>query len=292
MNQILLKINNFKKDFDVEIEEYLKSLRRIVDSDILYSSIDYALNSSAKRLRPFLVYQIYNMKKKILKSSDIQKFALGLELIHTYTLIHDDMPCIDNDELRHGKLTQHKRFGEGVAMLTGDALLAEGTRIFSTMSLTKKSMLAQRCALENIGIKIVDGQVQDFRNESLNINTLMQIYTLKTSTLFVASIKGAAILLNFSKKKIKKLEEYANSIGILFQISDDIIGKNQSKEETGKSENINENEKRVTIYDFIKEEDIKYLVNDYRNKALNAIEKFKNAENLKEIVEYIISRIK
>lgn len=292
MNQILLKINNFKKDFDVEIEEYLKSLRRIVDSDILYSSIDYALNSSAKRLRPFLVYQIYNMKKKILKGSDIQKFALGLELIHTYTLIHDDMPCIDNDELRHGKLTQHKRFGEGVAMLTGDALLAEGTRIFSTMSLTKKSMLAQRCALENIGIKIVDGQVQDFRNESLNINTLMQIYTLKTSTLFVASIKGAAILLNFSKKKIKKLEEYANSIGILFQISDDIIGKNQSKEETGKSENINENEKRVTIYDFIKEEDIKYLVNDYRNKALNAIEKFKNAENLKEIVEYIISRIK
>lgn len=292
MNQILLKINNFKKDFDVEIEEYLKSLRRIVDSDILYSSIDYALNSSAKRLRPFLVYQIYNMKKKILKGSDIQKFALGLELIHTYTLIHDDMPCIDNDELRHGKLTQHKRFGEGVAMLTGDALLAEGTRIFSTMSLTKKSMLAQRCALENIGIKIVDGQVQDFRNESLNINTLMQIYTLKTSALFVASIKGAAILLNFSKKKIKKLEEYANSIGILFQISDDIIGKNQSKEETGKSENINENEKRVTIYDFIKEEDIKYLVNDYRNKALNAIEKFKNAENLKEIVEYIISRIK
>lgn len=292
MNQILLKINDFKKDFDNEIQEYLKKLRRTVDSDILYSSIDYALNSTGKRLRPFLVYQIYNMKKSIVRFEDISKFALALEIIHTYTLIHDDMPCIDNDELRHGKLTQHKKFGEGVAMLTGDALLAEGARVLSSMSLTRRSFLAQRCALENVGLKIVDGQVQDFRNEPLNLKALLEIYSLKTSKLFVAAIKGTAILLNFSKKNVEKLEEYAEAIGILFQISDDIISKNQSSSETGKSEKLLEEQKRVNIYDFVKEEDIKFLINDYRNKALNAIEHFKNAQNLRDLVEYVISRTK
>lgn len=292
MNQILLKINDFKKDFDNEIQEYLKKLRRTVDSDILYSSIDYALNSTGKRLRPFLVYQIYNMKKSIVRFEDISKFALALEIIHTYTLIHDDMPCIDNDELRHGKLTQHKKFGEGVAMLTGDALLAEGARVLSSMSLTRRSFLAQRCALENVGLKIVDGQVQDFRNEPLNLKALLEIYSLKTSKLFVAAIKGTAILLSFSKKNVEKLEEYAEAIGILFQISDDIISKNQSSSETGKSEKLLEEQKRVNIYDFVKEEDIKFLINDYRNKALNAIEHFKNAQNLRDLVEYVISRTK
>jgi geranylgeranyl diphosphate synthase type II len=157
--------------------------------------------------------------------------AAGIELIHTFSLVHDDLPCMDNDDYRRGQLTNHKVFGEAMAILTGDALLVLGLdfvcRNAQVEGVNRSAVLATlQNILEMLGTqKMLGGQVDDisWQNEEGNSNFIESIYIRKTSALICAALKTGALLLDANQEQIEALEKYGEKIGLAFQITDDLI---------------------------------------------------------------------
>lgn len=214
------KINNLIKEIEKYLDRYLPSEKE--PPSVLHRAMRYSVFSGGKRLRPLIVLlvgEILGLDKK-----KLMPFACGIELIHNFSLIHDDLPAMDNDDYRRGKLTCHKKFGEDIAILAGDALIALG---FKLISQTKIPSLVEYVA-DAIGSKgMAGGQVLDmiYKNRKVSKNIKKQLDEKKTGKLFEVCFSGPCYFKKVPSEKKKLLEKIARNFGVAFQIRDDIEDK-------------------------------------------------------------------
>jgi geranylgeranyl diphosphate synthase type II len=207
---------------------------------IIYESMKYSILSGGKRLRPSLLYATYNLFMEDMTYTI--DFACALEMIHTFSLIHDDLPCIDNDDYRRGKLSNHKVYGEAMAVLAGDALLNKAYEImiddiiisrYSQDKITALKEISGACGTNGM----LTGEVVDILSEGkhINLETLKYMHKNKTGALIKAAARVGAILGGASDEQLSVITEYAESIGLAFQIKDDILSEIGDETKLGKT---------------------------------------------------------
>lgn len=222
------KYKEYVDSFETFLKKYFNSLSG-VEPGIL-EAVKYSLFSGGKRVRPVIMLAVYELCGG--KEKEIYNFAAAIEMIHTYSLIHDDLPCMDNDFIRRGKPCNHVVYGENMALLAGDALL---TCAFEVASDALSGRVSSEKILKSINILskyagmagMISGQCFDLKWDckSKSKDELLKIYTLKTAKLIAASAKIGAILSGASDEKVNLAEKFGENIGICFQLVDDIIDK-------------------------------------------------------------------
>lgn len=260
----------------------------------LYESMRYSLTAGGKRFRPVL-----HLETVRLLQGDIEKYidsACALEYIHTYSLIHDDLPAIDNDDYRRGKPTNHKCFGEDIAILAGDALLNQAFEIlFNKIELDPSisNIRGAKLIAENAGSKgLIAGQILDIQSgsEEIDPNTLLYIHQKKTGALIEAAILSAAYMMEATSEEIDALKKYALHLGIAFQIADDILDVTGSFEVLGKpigSDAENQKSTFVTCYGV---EESKKILEQNVQEAIYALNIFSEKKFLEELASYVATR--
>ena len=216
-------INQKIERIDANLEKYLK----IKYPEKIYEAIRYSVFAGGKRMRPLLLLSVC----EALGGSEekAMPFACALEMIHTYSLIHDDLPCMDDDDYRRGKLTNHKVYGEAMAVLAGDALLNLAYEIMSAAcfeNFSEKSIKAMFLIAKSAGVEgMVGGQVADVLSETKNIgfDELMYIHSHKTAAIISSAVMAGAVIADVSDADLLNLEEFAQLFGVAFQIKDDIL---------------------------------------------------------------------
>jgi geranylgeranyl diphosphate synthase, type II len=293
---------NFKEKqlYFVEIiEEYLsKSI--IIENPYfpkLKEAMQYSLMAGGKRLRPVLALATADMFGIGLQ--EVLAYACSIEMIHTYSLIHDDLPAMDNDDYRRGKLTNHKVFGEAMAILAGDALLNlayENMLKDALASDNSRKLKAISIIAEYAGaLGMIGGQVIDLDSEgkskSVDSDRLKDMHRLKTGALIKAPVESAAIICGANDKELKLLSSYAANLGLAFQIKDDILDVEGSIEDMGKSpgsDALCEKSTYVTMYGLDKS---KKLLEAVTNEGVSFLETFDvKAQFLKELALSLVSR--
>lgn len=261
---------------------------------IIFEAMRYSLFAGGKRLRPILLMAAADAIGG--KGSNYLNVACGLEMIHTYSLIHDDLPAMDDDDYRRGKLTNHKVFGEGIAILAGDGLL---TAAFATM-LSQPNVQAD-ILLKVVGeissaagaLGMIGGQVMDLTSEGerLDITTLTRMHQAKTGALFKASVRAGAQLAGADEEKVVALTEYAEQYGLAFQITDDVLDMTGTQEKIGKpvgSDVKNHKATYVTLYSL---EKARQMSKEAVNNALLSLKEFGDeADILRELVKALLTR--
>lgn len=239
-----MSINNYKEYIEKHLNDYFK----VTDGydEIIYDSMKYSLNLGGKRLRPTLMIMTYKLYKD--DSENILPLAVALEMIHTYSLIHDDLPCMDNDDLRRGKPTNHKVYGDSIATLAGDGLLNEAMNIMFDFSLKngKKALEASSLISHSSSCEgMIGGQVVDIISEDKNttIDELLYMHSKKTGALIKAAVLSGAIMGDASENDIKLLDVYGEKLGLAFQIIDDILDVVGDENVLGKSQSDGDNNK-------------------------------------------------
>lgn len=268
--------------------------RTPVLDDTLHASMAYSLMAGGKRLRPVLL-----MAAADAVGADGTKFlpvACALEMIHTYSLIHDDLPAMDNDDLRRGKPTNHVVYGEGIAILAGDALLT----LAFTVILRQKAVPAE--ALLRVVDEIsraagaegmVGGQVLDLEaeNRQISMEELRRVHTGKTGALFRAALRSGAILAGASEEQLSALTAYADHFGLAFQITDDILDVIGNAEEIGKPVGSDEKNHKSTYVTLTSLEMAQELARRTVAEAEAALSAFgQEAAFLRELVAYLVNR--
>ena len=217
------------------IEKYLKFyLDSLHIPGVLHEAMNYSLSAGGKRLRPFLSVAVCNMLGK--PKELIMPYACALEFVHTFSLIHDDLPALDNDDLRRGRPSCHKAFREDIAILAGDALNTDAFSLLFEFGEGNIKRAGRYFAKAVGGRGMVLGQIYDctIPEKERTAEKLDFINYYKTSELFIAATAGAAAWLDASEKEVKALEEFASEVGIAFQISDDILDITSTTEKLGK----------------------------------------------------------
>ncbi len=293
----------------MKLEPYLKKKQEIVDRFLksflsakktnsgcpkkLYKAMEYSLMAGGKKVRPILTIASYEAAGG--RSKNIVPVAASLELIHTYSLIHDDLPAMDNDDFRRNKPTNHRVFGEAVAILAGDALLTEAFGIIASTPVKPEILikiineLTQACGTKGM----VGGQTADiiFEDKKISEKDLYYIHTHKTGALIRASILIGAIMAEAPSKMLHALSKYGEKTGLAFQIVDDILDVIGTKEELGKSTGSDIMKGKNTYPSLYGLEKSKIKAKKLIHDSLKAIENLdKKAEPLREIAKYILSR--
>lgn len=262
----------------------------------LAKSMNYSLMAGGKRLRPILV-----MAAADAVGADGEKFlhlATSIEMIHTYSLIHDDLPAMDNDDYRRGKLTNHKVFGDGIAVLAGDALLTLAFEVIAdspNVDTEKKLKVIKEMSHAAGAEGMVGGQVIDLESEGkkINMDTLRKMHSAKTGALFCAAIRSGAILGGATDKQLADLTQYARQFGLAFQITDDILDVTGDEASIGKPVGSDEKNHKSTYVTLGSLESARELAQTAVDEAKKALADFgKEADFLRELVDYLISRKK
>jgi geranylgeranyl diphosphate synthase type II len=231
---------------------YLKERRKLVERALdrclpaatvrpatIHRAMRYSLLAGGKRLRPILMLAAAeSCGAKDL--ANILPAACAVELIHTYSLVHDDLPCMDDDDLRRGRPTSHKVFGEGIAVLTGDALLTRAFGLLATVKPAKRYPLSQLLAEMEAAagsLQLIAGQVADLEAEGkkLSIRDVRFIHERKTAAMIVLSLRLGAMIAGATPRQLKALTDFGASLGLAFQILDDILDVTATSEQLGKS---------------------------------------------------------
>jgi len=231
-------LENKKNIIDKALDEYLPSEEK--SPSIIHKAMRYSVFGGGKRIRPILTLVTAELFGK--DSESVIKAACGIELIHTFSLIHDDLPSIDNDDFRRGKPSNHKVFGEAIALLAGDALLVSGFDLIIKNSevkeIKKQSILKiiKETSFYTGTENMLGGQVEDvaLKNEDVTKEDLINLYMKKTAALICLSIRAGAILSEAKKRQLKALTKYGKNIGLAFQIVDDMLDIMQDQRDTGK----------------------------------------------------------
>ena len=295
------------------LREYLEEKKKIVEDSLiellenyrgkypkkLAEAMEYAVMNGGKRIRPILMYMICDLfEKNNCKSYDkIKEIANALEFIHCYSLVHDDLPAMDNDDYRRGKLTVHKRYNEAIGVLVGDVLLTEAFGIIAnSKSLGDKNKVEIISKLSEYAgfFGMVGGQFVDMESENkkVEIDTLKYIHAHKTGKLLTAAIELPMIALDIEGEKREKMVEYSKLLGIAFQIKDDILDIEGNFEEIGKKSNDVQNEK-TTYPSIFGLEKSKKLLQEYLEKAKKTIEdEFEGNQLFLELTDYFGNRKK
>ena len=295
------------------LREYLEEKKKIVEDSLiellanyrnkypekLAEAMEYAVMNGGKRIRPVLMYMICDLfEKNNYKSYEkIKEIAAALEFIHCYSLVHDDLPAMDNDDYRRGKLTVHKKYNEAIGVLVGDVLLTEAFGIIAnSKSLGDKNKVEIISKLSEYAgfFGMVGGQFVDMESENkkVEIDTLKYIHAHKTGKLLTAAIELPMIALNIESEKREKMVEYSKLLGIAFQIKDDILDIEGNFEEIGKKSNDVQNEK-TTYPSIFGLEKSKKLLQEYLEKAKKIIEdEFEGDQLFLELTDYFGNRKK
>ena len=272
------------KDFQVYLKEKTdffetelkKELEELSYPETIAKGMEYAVLNGGKRLRPFLLFATLDLLNEDISKG--VKSAIALEMIHSYSLVHDDLPALDNDDYRRGKLTTHKVFGEAEGILIGDSLL---TYAFYVLSQKNLELLSSEQIVniisktsEYAGINgMIGGQMIDIESENkkIDLETLKYIHSHKTGKLIKLPIEIACIIANVEKDKKEVLEEYANLIGLAFQVKDDILDVEGTFEELGKPVGSDIDLHKATYPSILGMEESKKILNDTVEKAKKII---------------------
>ena len=261
-------------------------------------AMNYSVTAGGKRLRPMLMQETYKLFGG--EGTEIEPFMAAMEMIHTHSLIHDDLPAIDNDDYRRGRLTTHKVYGEAMGVLGGVALLNYAYEVmlgaFDLASDPQKVIRACRIMAQKTGIYgMLGGQSVDVENDGrpMNKELLDYIYKNKTSALIEAAMMCGAVLAGASDEEIRKTEQAAESIGIAFQIQDDILDVTSTSEELGKPVHSDEKNNKVTYVTLMGLEKAAQQVEELSDRAAAILESLeKKNEFLCLLVRQLVSRRK
>ena len=294
----------------MNFKRYLQSRQRLVEEALqrwvpqedtfppeVHKAMRYSLFAGGKRLRPILALAAAEAVGG--SREDALPLACALELIHTYSLIHDDLPAMDNDDLRRGKPTSHKMFGEALAILTGDALLTEAFFLLARPDLMKRVPPRRRLraiwevarAAGSLGM--VGGQTMDIlcQGKEVGKELLEYIHTHKTGALIAAAVSGGAIIGGASSREYKALSKYGKKLGLAFQIIDDLLDIQGNVNQMGKAVHKDNILKKVTYPAFLGLQESKRLAQNLIAEAILYLQIFdKRADPLRELAKYIIKR--
>ncbi|MFS0751485.1 polyprenyl synthetase family protein [Oceanobacillus sp. 1P07AA] len=260
----------------------------------LKDSMLYSLEAGGKRLRPILMFASYEVYGKTLDK--VMSSAVALEMIHTYSLIHDDLPAMDDDDYRRGKLTNHKQFNEATAILAGDALLTYSFQLISSDELLSSEEKVQliRILSEASGPSgMVAGQILDMEAEkqAVSLNEMEEIHALKTGELIRFAIFAGAYLGGASDNQLKHLTDYAYYLGLIFQVQDDILDITGDASKIGKPVGSDELNEKSTYPKLLGLDGAIEQKNHYVDKAFNSLQ-LAGAEDslLTELTKYFSER--
>lgn len=292
------------------LSEYLKSRQEIINRSLkeiipsektfpstIHRSMRYSLMAGGKRLRPILA--IASAESVGGKMKEVLPLACAIEMIHTYSLIHDDLPAMDNDDLRRGMPTSHKVFGEGIAVLAGDALLTHAFIIMSDpaygmgISPEDRLIIINELSRASGTQGMIGGQVLDLEAQGRNpgLEELSEIHRLKTGCLITVSVRIGAIAAGARKDEIEALSEYGQYLGLAFQITDDILDLEGSEKDLGKPAKSDIASQKATYPALMGIPESKERARQAIEKAVSAIDSFdKKAEPLRLIARYTIKR--
>ena len=267
------------------------------ESDTLTQAMRYSLFSGGKRIRPILSIAASEAVGGAV--TPVLPFACALELIHTYSLIHDDLPAMDDDDLRRGQPTNHRVFGEGIAILAGDALLTEAFRIMAEA--TAKPGISQRRALQVLtevanaaGARgMVAGQADDLgaENRAINLPTVEWIHIRKTGALIRAAVRAGALLGGARLDQLQRLTRFAEYLGLAFQIADDVLDAEGAAEVLGKNAGRDQARNKATFPAVLGLSAAKERARELLANALEELRLFKRpAEPLREIARFAVGR--
>ncbi len=274
-------------------------LNNSVNSSRIVQAMHYSLMAGGKRVRPVLCIAASEAVGG--NADDVLPTACALEMIHTYSLIHDDLPAMDNDDLRRGMPTCHKAFDEAAAILAGDALLTLAFRILSSINLiNENNSLNHLKVIHKISFAaghngMIGGQMRDIASEGtlLSLKELEYMHSLKTGALFEASIFSGAMLGGGSPKQIDQLEIYAKNIGLAFQVADDILNIEGDPAVMGKPVGTDNARGKNTYPSIMGLNKSKKFAEKLIHNALQALDDFdNNSDSLRAIACYIIERKK
>jgi geranylgeranyl diphosphate synthase type II len=287
-----MEINNLKQ----EINQYLKNYfeEKGTYNRIIYDSCSYSLNIGGKRIRPILLALSYYIYKEDYKK--VMPMAAAIEMIHTYSLIHDDLPCMDNDDLRRGKPTNHVVFQENIAVLAGDALLNEA--MISMMDYALKNNGNSLKAAHEIAMAagpegMIGGQVVDIISEGKKISKdeLEYMHSKKTGALIKASILAGAILADAPEEDLTALAEYGEKLGLVFQIKDDILDVIGDVEVLGKNVHVDEENDKTNFISVFGLEKCKELCATLSEECIAILKRLTvNADCLIELTYTLLNR--
>ncbi len=264
--------------------------------DTLKESMHYSIEAGGKRVRPLLVLAVLeDALEADGQVEDRYAVAAAIELIHTYSLIHDDLPAMDDDDYRRGKLTNHKKFGEAMAILAGDAMqamafqsIAEADSIPADIRVELVQLLAKASGADGM----VGGQVLDLEGETrqLSLEELEHVHIHKTGALLTYSIEAGAILARMCEHERNELKRYARHIGLAFQIKDDILDVTSTTEQLGKPANSDEASEKSTYPAILGLEQSEKQMQAHYEQAIDAIAFFQEDSYLHQFAHYIVAR--
>lgn len=281
--------NKYKALIDNRINFYFEGC----EHNTLLEAMRYSLQAGGKRFRPILTFSsAFALRIEPERCID---YSLALELIHTYSLIHDDLPGMDNSDLRRGKPTSHKQFGEGVAILAGDALQTEAFNILANMDFSGEAIKeAIKLVSFNSGLHgMCGGQLLDLEllKNPLNEDTLKKVSSMKTGALIKASILGPAVLFEARDEEIYALDSYANNVGLIFQMMDDILDVTGNASITGKNAGVDVTNGKHTYTSVMGIEKTRHQINELYNQALKHISIFGDrSKYLNEMAKHLATR--
>lgn len=298
----MVEIIDFKRKYNNWVEMVNKELDKLASNKdcpqtSIYDAMRYSLTAGGKRLRPVLALAVNEILGG--DESKVLPFGCAIEMIHTYSLIHDDLPAMDNDDYRRGRLTNHKVYGEAMAILAGDGLLNLAFEVMSGQILKLQDNMASGVkAMQLIsnasGVTgMIGGQVVDIESEgkAISPDLLKHMHSCKTGALIKAPVLAAAVINNCSPLEYKCLEAYAENIGIAFQIKDDILDVEGDSAVLGKpvgSDETNAKSTFVTLYGL---QESKTMLKKYISEAVESLGLFGGkADFLKELALYIMKR--
>jgi len=291
-NPIKEKIAVYAGSFEEKLEAEFTSLNKEYASVV--EACKYSLLLGGKRLRPFLIRSFYELCGG--KDDGSFGFEAAIECIHTYSLIHDDLPCMDNDVMRRGKPSCHIRFGESTALLAGDALLTKAFSLAAKANTesaeTKLRALSVLSDLAGID-GMIGGQIVDllYEEKVANEEVLKLICSLKTGALIKASCVIGCILANAPEEKISAAANYAENIGLAFQIVDDILDETSTEDKLGKPIHSDKDNNKSTFVSLFGIEKCKSLVDKLTDSAKDSLSVFGDkAEDLKQLADYLCNR--
>ena len=297
MTEQLTNIENEIKITAEKVDKHLASCLVCDDPDLksLFDSANYSLLNGGKRIRPFIILQF----SRALGGDErvALDFAAALEMVHTYSLIHDDLPCMDNDDYRRGKPSNHKAFGEATALLAGDALLTQAFSVLSSADLPSEVLIeAIKLLSYNAGIKgMIGGQVMDMSPELLknDFERLNKMYSLKTGALIVTAAKLGCLSANITDEKVLlSAEKYAQNIGLVFQIVDDLLDKYGDEKALGKPVGSDEKNDKTTCLSFISKEEAEIKAKRLTEEAISYLENIPQSEALSSLALFLLNRKK
>lgn len=283
------------KERAAEVDAYLDKYLPVKDKEqrIIYEAMRYSVFAGGKRLRPVLMLETAKMCGG--SDEDVMPFACAMEMIHTYSLIHDDLPAMDNDDLRRGRPTSHIKYGEAVAILAGDALLNRAFEVASgAQGDAERTLKAMRILSASSGTEgMIGGQVMDMEYEGreITLDALRLMHSGKTGAIIRSSCVIGAVMSGADDREIAAVDEFAKNLGIAFQIQDDILDVEGTEEELGKPIGSDAEENKNTYVSLLGLERAKELMKEYSAKAKDALKPFgERAKFLADLTDYLTSR--